>query len=69
MVVDIDLRNANIAIGVGLTVLISGCVLFRNAGDYALELVALAVLVATFGTLTLLYVREDRREERAKRDQ
>jgi hypothetical protein len=69
MVAEMDLRNANIAIGVGGIVLISGCLLFGDAGDYALELVALAMLIATFGTLTFLYVREDRREERAKRDQ
>jgi hypothetical protein len=69
MVPNVDLRNANIAIGVGIAVLIAGCLLFGDAGDSALELVGLAMLIATFGTLTFLYVREDRREERAKRDQ
>jgi hypothetical protein len=62
----LDLRNAHISLAVGTVVLVIGCYLFRNSGEGALQLVALAMLVVTFGTFFLL---EDRDERRQRRDQ
>ena len=64
-----QLRNAHIAIAVGVTVAFGGSFLFRNAGEGAMHLVGVAVLVAAFGTLAYLNTREYRREMREKRDQ
>jgi hypothetical protein len=64
-----DLRNAHIAIAVGMAVAFGGGYLVRNAGEGAMQLVGVAMLVATFGTGLLLLAREERREKRAKRDQ
>jgi hypothetical protein len=61
-----DLRNAHVSLGVGLVVLTAGCYLFRHSGEDALQLVAFAMLVVTFGTFAFL---EDRDERRHKRDQ
>jgi multisubunit Na+/H+ antiporter MnhB subunit len=61
-----DLRNAHIGFGVGVVVLVVGCYLLRNAGEDALGLLGLAVLVVSVGTFILL---EDREERRQKRDQ
>lgn len=69
MVPKSDLKKANISVAVGVAVLVIGGLLFRDAGEGAMQLVGLAMLIATFGTLTFFYDREDRRRERAKRDQ
>lgn len=62
----LDLRNAHISLAVGVVVLVIGCFLFRDSGEDALQMVALAMLVVTFGTFIVL---EDRDERRHKRDQ
>lgn len=59
-----QLRNAHIAIGVGAVVVFAGGFLVRNAGEGAMQLIGVATLVATFGTLALLNTRETRRERR-----
>ncbi|HEU5141529.1 MAG TPA: hypothetical protein VFU04_00055 [Solirubrobacterales bacterium] len=46
-----------------------GGFLVRNAGEAAMQLVGLATLVVTFGTLALLNARDGRRQKRAERDQ
>lgn len=61
-----DPRNAHIGIGIGIVVLLVGCYLLKNAGEDALGLLGLAVLVVSVGTFVLL---EDREERRQKRDQ
>lgn len=58
---NLDLRNVHIALAVGTVVLIVGCYLFRNSGEGALQMVALAMLVIGFGTLGFLDARDERR--------
>jgi hypothetical protein len=65
----VDLKKAHTAVAVGVVVLVIGGLLFRDAGEGAMQLVVLATLIATFGTLTLLFEREDRQRNRPKRDQ
>jgi uncharacterized membrane protein YoaK (UPF0700 family) len=60
----LDLRNAHISLAVGVVVLVIGCFLFRDSGEDALQMVALAMLVVTFGTFIVLEDRDERRHER-----
>jgi hypothetical protein len=55
------MRNPNIAVAVGAVILFIGAFLFRDAGEGALQLVALATLIGAFGTLHLLDERDRRR--------
>lgn len=64
-----DLRKANISVAVGMAVLVIGMLLFEDAGEGAIQLVGLAMLIATFGTLTFLLERDDSRRKREERDQ
>jgi hypothetical protein len=59
-----DLRNANIGLAVGIAVLLVGLLLFRHAGEGALQIVVLATLISAFGTCLLLEEREYRRRGR-----
>ena len=63
-----QLRNVHISIGVGAMVAVVGAILMRNASEGVTQLLGLAILGATFGTLILLNAREERRERREGRD-
>jgi hypothetical protein len=63
------LRNPNIAVAVGAVVLVSGILLFRDAGEGAMQMVIIAMFVAIFGTLALLDARDERHEGRRRRSQ
>jgi hypothetical protein len=64
MVLEVDMRNPHIAVGVGLAVLVAGSLLFRDAGETALKVLVLTTFLVTFGTLALLDARDERRERR-----
>jgi hypothetical protein len=57
------MRNANIGLAVGLTVLFVGAFLCRHS-EGALQVVLLAAFVAAFGTHHFLDEREKRRSRR-----
>ena len=59
-----QLRNVHISIAVGAVVAVVGAVLMRNASEGTSQLLGLAILGATFGTLILLKIREEGRENR-----
>jgi hypothetical protein len=59
------MRNANIGVAVGLTVLFVGTFLFRHS-EGALQAVLLATFVAAFGTHQFLGERERRRSGRSQ---
>jgi uncharacterized membrane protein YfcA len=59
-----ELRNAHISMAVGAVVAFVGGFLARDAGDDVMQLVGLATLVASFGTMILLSDRDERRERR-----
>lgn len=60
-------RYANIGIAVGAAILFCGVLIFRHAGDGALQAVAVVGLIATFAVTNLLDERARRR--RKKRSQ
>jgi hypothetical protein len=64
MVFEVDMRNPHIAVAVGLSVLVAGSLLFRDAGETALKLLVLVTFLVTFVTLALLDARDERRERR-----
>jgi hypothetical protein len=59
------MRNANIGLAVGLTVLFVGAFLLRHS-EGALQILVLATFIIAFGTFHFLDEREKRR---SKRDQ
>ncbi len=59
---NVDLRSAHIGLAVGIVVLVVGCILFKDSGEGALQLVALAMLIIALGTTSFLDWRDERRE-------
>lgn len=59
-----DLRQANIGIAVGATVMVVGAFLFRNSGEVALQLVGIASFVSAFAVYFVLLGRAERRDEK-----
>lgn len=61
---NLDLRNAHIGLAVGIVVLVIGCILFKDSGEDVLQLVCIAMLIATLGTTSILEWRDERRQKR-----
>jgi hypothetical protein len=63
------IRYANMGIAVAAVVLVVGGILLRDAGEGALQALALAAFISGFVVYGFLDERNRRREERAKRFQ
>lgn len=59
-----DLRQANIGIAVGVTVMIVGVFIFRHSGEAALQLVGVVSFVSAFAAYFILQGRVDKRNEK-----
>jgi hypothetical protein len=62
----LNLRNANISVGVAAVILFSGVYVFRDASDEVLQTVLAISWVGAFGTFAFLNARDERRGKRSQ---